>query len=97
MNAHEWLPLAVIASSLLPGLVIFALPESWFGLRTAFNLASALVKLALVLLLLVGVQAGETYGVRFAVMPGLDLALNVDALGLLFITLSAILWLLRNL
>ena len=97
MNAHEWLPLAVISSSLLPGLVIFALPESWFGLRTALNLSGALAKLALVFLLLVGVQAGETYGVRFTVMPGLDLALKVDALGMLFITLSTILWLFTTL
>lgn len=97
MTAHESLPLAVIASSLLPGLVIFVLPESWFGLRTALNLCGAFVKLALVALLLVGVQAGEAYGVRFALMPGLDLAFKVDALGLLFITLSAVLWLFTTL
>lgn len=93
MGAAELLPLAVLASSLLSGLLIFALPESWVGVRTALNLAGAVVKLALVVLLLVGVHGGLGYGVRFEVLPGLDLALKADALGLLFITLSAILWL----
>ncbi len=97
MTANEWLPLAVLASSLLPGLVIFALPEGWIRVRTMLNLFGALAKLGLVFLLLAGVHAGETYGVRFAVLPGLDLAFKADALGLLFITLSAILWLFTTL
>jgi len=97
MSFNELLPLAVLASSLLPGLLIFTLPESWVGLRTALNLSGALVKLALVMLLIVGVQAGESYGVQFAVLPGLDLAFKADALGLLFIALSAVLWLFTTL
>ncbi len=97
MSASEWLPLAVLASSLLPGLVIFALPEDRVATRTTLNLLGALAKLALVFLLLAGVRAGETYGVRFAVLPGLDLAFKADALGLLFVTLSAVLWLLTTL
>ncbi len=97
MTANEWLPLAVLASSLLPGLVIFALPEAWIGVRTTLNLFAAFAKLALVGLLLAGVAAGEEYGVRFAVLPGLELALKADALGMLFVTLSAILWLFTTL
>jgi multicomponent Na+:H+ antiporter subunit D len=97
MTANEWLPLAVLASSLLPGLVIFALPEGWVRIRTTLNLFGAIVKLGLVFLLLAGVQAGETYGVRIEVLPGLDLAFKADALGLLFVTLSTILWLFTTL
>ncbi len=97
MSAKEWLPLAVLASSLLPGLVIFALPEDRVATRTTLNLLGALAKLVLVFLLLAGVRAGETYGVRFAVLPGLDLVFKADALGLLFVTLSAVLWLLTTL
>lgn len=93
MTINELLPLAVLASSLLPGLVIFALPEGWLALRTTLNLFGAIAKLVLVAVLLAGVSAGEEYGVRFAVLPGLDLAFKVDALGLLFISLSAVLWL----
>ncbi len=93
MTQNELLPMAVIASSLLPGLVIFALPEAWHGARTTLNLLAALTKLALVGILLAGVRAGEEYGFSYAVLPGLDFAFKVDALGLLFITLSAVLWL----
>jgi multicomponent Na+:H+ antiporter subunit D len=97
VSANEWLPLAVLASSLLPGLLIFALPEERVAARTTLNLIGALAKLVFVFLLLAGVRAGETYGVRFAVLPGLDLAFKADALGLLFVTLSAVLWLLTTL
>ena len=97
MTTNEWLPLAVLASSLLPGLLIFALPEDRFRLRTLLNLAGALAKVALVVALVAGVAAGERYGVRFAVLPEVDLAFKVDALGLLFMTLSTALWLLTTL
>ena len=93
MTPNELLPLAVLASSLLPGLVIFALPEGWVKVRTVLNLFGALAKLGLVAVLLAGVHGGEDYLFRMAVLPGLDLALKADALGLLFVTLSALLWL----
>ena len=38
MNFDTALPLLVVASSLLPGLVIFFLRESSHGLRTALHL-----------------------------------------------------------
>lgn len=97
MTSHELLPLAVLASSLLPGLIIFALPETWIGVRTFLNVFAAIAKLGLVAMLLAGVAAGEEYSVRYAVLPGLELALNADALGMMFITLSAILWLFTTL
>ena len=74
MTSHELLPLALLASSLLPGLIIFGLPENWVGVRTFLNLFAAIAKLGLVAMLLAGVAAGEAYGVRYAVLPGLELA-----------------------
>lgn len=97
MTQNELLPLAVLASSLLPGLVIFALPESRIRWRTALNLFGALAKLTLVGLLLAGVAAGEAYAFRYAVLPGIELAFKADALALLFVTLSAALWLFTTL
>lgn len=97
MTLNEALPLAVLASSLLPGLLIFALPEERVGLRTALNLFGALAKLALVGLLLAGVQAGEEFVFRYAVLPGIDLVLKADALALLFVSLSTVLWLFTTL
>ncbi|MDP3440238.1 MAG: proton-conducting transporter membrane subunit, partial [Azonexus sp.] len=97
MTLNELLPLAVLASSLVPGLIIFTLPEAWVGTRTTLNIFAAVTKLILIGLLLVGVAAGNEYGVRFAVLPGLELAFKVDALALLFMTLSALLWLVTTL
>ena len=45
MSVQELLPLAVLFSSLVPGLAIFALPESWIGVRTTLNLFGAFAKL----------------------------------------------------
>ena len=70
MSMQELLPLAVLFSSLLPGLAIFALPESWIGVRTTLNLFGAFAKLGLVFLLLAGVAAGDEFGLRYAVLPG---------------------------
>jgi multicomponent Na+:H+ antiporter subunit D len=97
VTIYELLPLGVLASSLIPGIIIFALPEPWVGVRTALNLFAAVVKLALVGVLLAGVEAGSEFGVSYTVLPGLELVLNADPLGLLFVTLSAVLWLFTTL
>lgn len=93
MTLNEALPLAVLASSLLPGLIIFALPEARTRTRTALNLFGAIAKLALVAGLLAGVSAGQEYGFRHEVLPGLELVFKADALALLFMALSTVLWL----
>ena len=67
MTGHELLPLAVLASSLLPGLIIFALPETWIGVRTFLNVFGAIAKLGLVALLLAGVAAGVLLALGYAV------------------------------
>jgi multicomponent Na+:H+ antiporter subunit D len=92
MTLNEALPLAVLASSLLPGLIIFALPEARVRLRTLLNLFGATAKLILVGVLLASINAGEEYGSRHGVLPGVDLVFKADALALLFVTLSALRW-----
>ncbi|MBU1666712.1 MAG: monovalent cation/H+ antiporter subunit D family protein [Gammaproteobacteria bacterium] len=92
MTVNETLPLLVLASSLIPGLVIFSLPEERHGLRRAFNLAGAVLKLLFIAFMLWGVLHGEAYVFRYSVLPGLDLVFKADALALLFVTLSAVLW-----
>jgi multicomponent Na+:H+ antiporter subunit D len=91
-----WLPLAIVLSSLVPGLVIFAVPERRTGLRTVLNLAGALLKVALVVGVVRGAAAGYLYEVRWAIAPGLELLLIADELALLFASLSAGLWLLTT-
>ena len=90
------LPLLTLATSLVPALVIFFLAEHRRRLRGALNLGAAAAKLALVLLMLQGTAAGAIYEVRLPLVPGLDLLLRIDPLALLFITLSAFLWLLTT-
>ncbi len=92
MSLTHLLPLAILLSSLLPGLVIFFLREEQHRLRTLLNLGGALVKLVLIGLLIWGVYYDIPYEFRFALLPGMELVLHADALSVLFVTLSAGLW-----
>lgn len=94
---QSWWPLAILMTSAIPGLVIFMIPETQRRLRSLLNIGAALVKLQLVVLLLLGLYAGESYHWQWQLMPGLTLALEVDALAGLFLILSAVLWLLTTL
>lgn len=92
MSWSALLPLAIVLSSMVPGLVIFALPEERHRLRTLLNLSGAVLKLSLVAILFFGVYSGQDYLFRMPLLPGMDLVLHADALSLLFIVLSAFLW-----
>jgi multicomponent Na+:H+ antiporter subunit D len=90
------LPLWLVLISFCSGVAIFALGEARQRARTAVNLAGALLKLGLVWVLLDAIRAGYEFEFRMPLLPGLDLVLAADALSLLFVTLSAILWLLTT-
>jgi multicomponent Na+:H+ antiporter subunit D len=93
MNWDAGLPLLIVASSLLPGLMIFFLPEGRVATRTILNLSGAVLKLVLVGVMIWGVFHGQHYEARLPLLPGLDLVLRADPLSMLFIVLSAGLWL----
>jgi multicomponent Na+:H+ antiporter subunit D len=93
MNLNAWLPGLIVLSSLLPGLLIFFLREGSHRLRTTLNLSGALLKLLLVGVLIWGVFHEHVYETRWTLAPGLDLVLHADALSVLFVTLSTVLWL----
>jgi multicomponent Na+:H+ antiporter subunit D len=57
------------------------------------NLAAAVFKLVLVGVIIWGTLHGHYYETRLPLLPGLDLVLRADAESVLFITLSAVLWL----
>jgi multicomponent Na+:H+ antiporter subunit D len=92
----EALPLAVVLSSLLPGIGIMLMGEERRRARTLLNLTGSVAKLLFVGLLLQGVAAGAEYAWALEILPGLALTLRADALALLFVTLSAVLWLLTT-
>jgi multicomponent Na+:H+ antiporter subunit D len=90
------LPLYVILTSLLASVLIFVLGESRQRLRVTVNLTAAVLKLALIGLLLFAVESGQSFIWRLQLLPGLDLVLHADPLSLLFLILSAGLWLLTT-
>jgi multicomponent Na+:H+ antiporter subunit D len=92
----EWsamLPVLIMLSSLIPGLLIFATHENQQTLRTRLNLGGATVKLILVALMLYGVSQGDEFRFELPFLERAPLVLHGDALSLQFITLSAVLWL----
>lgn len=93
MNWAAGLPLLIVFSSLSVGLIIFFLPEDRVRTRTGLNLGGALFKLLLVGILIRGVFQGHHFETRLPLLPGLDLVLDADALSVLFVTLSCVLWL----
>ncbi len=96
MNWNDWLPLLLIACSLVPGLIIFGLAEQRVRLRTTLNLSGSVINLLLVAWMLWGVYHGQHFETRLPLLPGLDLVLRAGPLSLLFVTLSAVLWLLTT-
>lgn len=93
MSLGTALPLLVLMSSLLPGVIIFFLPERRHGLRTTLNIGAAVAKLALTAVMAAGIAAGHHFETRFRFVPGADLVLRADTWALMFVVLSAALWL----
>ncbi|MCP5306182.1 MAG: monovalent cation/H+ antiporter subunit D family protein [Chromatiaceae bacterium] len=93
MDLSTWIPILIIASSLVPGLVIFFVREESHRLRTLLNLVGAVAKLLLVAFMIWGVFHEQIFETRWTLAPGLDLVLHADALSVLFVTLSTVLWL----
>lgn len=96
MTETPFLPLIILLTSLLAAPVLFALPESAARLRTCINLGVASLKVALVAWLGWKVGQGVIYDLRFTMLPGLEFKLQADPLAILFISLSAILWLITT-
>jgi len=96
LSGLPYLPLLILATSLGIAPVIFLLDESRARARTALNLSAAALKVALVTWLSWQVAQGTEYSLRFEMLPGLDFALRTDPLAVLFMALSAILWLLTT-
>jgi multicomponent Na+:H+ antiporter subunit D len=97
MTWNALLPVLILLSSLVPGIVIFFLREESQGLRTTLNMAGATAKVLLIGVMIWGVSHGHAYETRLPLLPDMDLVLHADPLSILFATLSAVLWLLTTL
>ena len=96
MIAETWIPLAVLMTSFITGIIILSIDEERSGLRTALNLLGAVIKIGLVGLMVWGVFHGHNYQTRIPFLPNMDLVLRADGMTILFSTLSAVLWLLTT-
>src|SRR6266851_4077865 len=77
-------PLAILVSA-LGALLIAGTGQRRANLREFWSVAAGVVKFALVASMIPEVWAGRTpHCVLFRILPGIDLAFRVDALGLLF-------------
>ncbi len=95
-TGYAWLPLAVIATSLVAAGGIFLLGEHRHRLRTGLNLAAAAIKLGLVGWLAVDALDGVRHELRHTLFDGMELVLRADMLGVMFAGLSSVLWLLTT-
>jgi multicomponent Na+:H+ antiporter subunit D len=92
MNPDFWLPVFVMASSLVTGIVILLLNEEQHTARTTLNIAGSVLKLAGVGYIVWGTFAGRDFEARFPIALGFDFLIRVDLVSLLFVTLSSVLW-----
>jgi multicomponent Na+:H+ antiporter subunit D len=97
MDWNSLILFGVLATSLVASAVIFLLDESRLVLRSTFNVAAAVVKLLLVLWIIWGVYRNVEYELRFTIIDGVDFILRADALGIMFVGLSSLLWLFTTL
>lgn len=93
MNWTSWLPPLIVLSSLIPGLIIFSLREDQQRLRVGLNMVGVVIKLGMVGAMLAGVADGLVFRFVVPFLPGAPLVLQADALSLLFVALSSLLWL----
>lgn len=96
MTIQQLVLLGVVASSLIPGCLIFFLNDQHKRLRSALNLIGAILKVALVLAMLGGVAGGQKFEIRYALVSDIDFVLRADSFSLMFVSLSAFLWLLTT-
>jgi multicomponent Na+:H+ antiporter subunit D len=96
VSYSELLPLLLVVSPILSGLIILFIPESNRTLRTLVNILGSGIVITLIVLLLKDIYNGQEFESRYSLLPTIDLVLHVDALSLIFVTLSGLLWLLTT-
>ncbi len=97
METTSFLPLLILISSLIPGILILLLREEQAVLRTFLNIFGAVAKVGLIAWVFAGYLRGEEYTFVFNLALDLTFTLRVDQLGLLFASLSSVLWLVTTL
>ncbi len=97
METTSFLPLLILISSLIPGTLILLLREEQVAMRIFLNLFGAVAKVGLIAWVFAGYLRGDEYTFVFDLALDLTFTLRVDQLGLLFASLSSVLWLVTTL
>ena len=97
MLTTSYLPLLILISSLISGILILLLREEQAALRTFLNLFGAVAKVGLIAWVFAGYLQGKEYTYTFSLALDLTFTLRVDQLGLFFAALSSVLWLVTTL
>jgi multicomponent Na+:H+ antiporter subunit D len=97
METTSLLPLLILISSLVPGILILLLREEQAAMRTFLNLFGAVAKVGLIAWVFAGYLNGQEYTYIFSLALDMTFALRVDQLGLFFAALSSVLWLVTTL
>lgn len=96
MEIESLRPIAAVLVSMFAIPLIVA-SDKRPNLRESWTLLAALAKAALVYSMLPAVLDGNTYVCRlFALAPGVELALRVDSLGLVFAIVASTLWIITS-
>ncbi|BBA32162.1 NADH-Ubiquinone/plastoquinone (complex I), domain protein [Methylocaldum marinum] len=96
MSFEAWLPLLVVLSSFVTGVLILFVGEEQLRTRSILNLLGAIAKLLLVGVMVWGVFHRYLFETRLPMLPDQDFVLRADAMGMLFVSLSSVLWLLTT-
>ncbi len=96
VNWEHILPLLAVVSSFATGCIIFLLGTERVRTRTFLNVLGAVLMLVFVGFMLFGVSQEIVFQSRYSLAPGIYLAFHADPFSLLFLALSAILWLLTT-
>ncbi len=92
MEFFNWLPLWILMSSVVPGMVIFFLSDHHKGVRTALNMGGSILKLVLIGFMIAGLINGRNFTFSLTLLPGMDLVLHADTMSVLIAALSGVLW-----
>lgn len=96
LGLQFWMPVLIPLTSLAAAVGSFFLKGGDDGRRTLLNMGSAIIKILLVAWLMVGVRSGKVFAFHLPLFLEFDLVLHADAMSLLFVSLSSVLWFLTT-
>lgn len=96
MAVESWLPVFILLVAFAAGFCCLLIPERQRIIRNVTSLGFALIGIALIITTAFGVARNADFTVKIPFFTQASIALHVDALSILFLTLTGVLWLLTS-